>query len=68
MQAGFTSAMTNILEVFDPTTTNWTTRAPMPTTRGGINGIAANGCFFVFGGEGPKWKLRVRFQPSRSRQ
>jgi hypothetical protein len=25
----------------------------MPTTRGGINGIAANGYFFVFGGEGP---------------
>jgi len=53
LQAGFTSAMTNILEVFDPTTTNWTTRAPMPTTRGGINGIAAHGYFFVFGGEGP---------------
>jgi len=53
LQAGFTSAMTNILEVFDPATTNWTTRAPMPTTRGGINGIAANGYFFVFGGEGP---------------
>jgi len=53
LQAGFTSAMTNILEVFDPATTNWTTRAPMPTTRGGINGIAANGNFFVFGGEGP---------------
>jgi N-acetylneuraminic acid mutarotase len=50
---GFTSAMTNLLEVFDPATTSWTTRAPMPTTRGGINGIAANGHFFVFGGEGP---------------
>ncbi len=34
VQAGFASAMTNILEVFDPATTNWTTRAPMPTTRG----------------------------------
>ena len=25
----------------------------MPTTRGGINGIAAKGYFFVFGGQGP---------------
>ena len=51
--AGFTSPMTNILEVFDPATSTWTTGAPMPTTRGGINGIAVNGCFFVWGGEGP---------------
>src|SRR5262245_22550188 len=53
LQAGFTSTMTNILEVFDPEANQWATRAPMPTTRGGINGIAANGYFFVFGGEGP---------------
>jgi len=53
IQAGFTSAMTNILEVFDPGTGQWATRAPMPTARGGINGIAVDGCFFVWGGEGP---------------
>ena len=51
--AGFTSAMTNVLEVFDPEAGAWSTRAPMPTTRGGNNGLAASGCFFVFGGEGP---------------
>ncbi|HEU0010873.1 MAG TPA: kelch repeat-containing protein [Verrucomicrobiae bacterium] len=51
--AGFTSAMTNVLEVFDPATAMWSTRAPMPTTRGGVNGIAVNDCLFVFGGEGP---------------
>lgn len=51
--AGFTTPMTNILEVFDPMTGMWSTRAPMPTTRGGINGIALDGCFFVWGGEGP---------------
>ena len=51
--AGFRSAMTNALEVYDPATDRWATRAPMPTTRGGINGIAANGCLHVFGGEGP---------------
>ena len=53
LAAGFTSAMTNILEVYNPATRQWSTRAPMPTVRGGINGIAANGAFYVFGGEGP---------------
>lgn len=53
IQAGFTSAMTNVLEVFDPAAGQWTTRASMPTTRGGINGIAVDGRFFVWGGEGP---------------
>jgi N-acetylneuraminic acid mutarotase len=53
LAAGFTSDMTNVLEVFEPTNNMWSTRAPMPTTRGGINGIAVDGCFFVFGGEGP---------------
>jgi N-acetylneuraminic acid mutarotase len=51
--SGFTSTMTNVLEVFDPAAGRWSTRAPMPTTRGGINGIVADGCFFVWGGEGP---------------
>jgi len=53
IEAGFGSRMTNVLEMFDPATGLWTTRAPMPTTRGGINGIAVDGCFFVWGGEGP---------------
>ena len=53
IQAGFNSPMTDILEVFDPGTSLWATRAPMPTTRGGINGIAVDGRFFVWGGEGP---------------
>jgi N-acetylneuraminic acid mutarotase len=51
--AGFTSTMTNVLEVFDPIANSWTTRASMPTTRGGINGIAVGDRFFVWGGEGP---------------
>jgi len=51
--AGFTSAMTNVLEVFDPAINSWTTLAPMPVAHGGINGITANGNFFVWGGEGP---------------
>jgi N-acetylneuraminic acid mutarotase len=50
---GFGDPMTNIVEVFDPATNRWRTNAPMPTTRGGINGIVVNGCLFVWGGEGP---------------
>jgi N-acetylneuraminic acid mutarotase len=51
--AGFTSAMTNVLEIFDPVAGTWSARAPMPTVRGGINGIAVGTRFFVWGGEGP---------------
>jgi hypothetical protein len=51
--AGFTSQMTNVHEVFDPVAGTWSTRAPMPTTRGGINGIAVGERLFVWGGEGP---------------
>jgi hypothetical protein len=51
--AGFTSPMTNVLEVYDPVANGWSTRAPMPTVRGGINGIAVSDRFFVWGGEGP---------------
>ncbi len=50
--AGFSSELTNILEVFDSTTNTWTSEAPMPTTRSGINGIVADGCLHVWGGEG----------------
>jgi N-acetylneuraminic acid mutarotase len=53
IEGGFNSRMTNVLEMFDPVSGQWSTRAPMPTTRGGINGIAVDGCFFVWGGEGP---------------
>jgi N-acetylneuraminic acid mutarotase len=44
--------MTNVLEVYAPASGAWTRAAPMPTTRAGINGIAASGCFYVWGGEG----------------
>jgi N-acetylneuraminic acid mutarotase len=50
---GFTSQMVAALEMFDPATGAWTNRAPMLEPRGGVNGIAIDGCFFVFGGEGP---------------
>jgi N-acetylneuraminic acid mutarotase len=51
-EGGFNSPVTDVVEVFDPATRAWSTVAPMPTRRGGINGIAAYGCLHVFGGEG----------------
>jgi N-acetylneuraminic acid mutarotase len=50
--SGFQSEMTDALEVFDPATNSWTSQAPMPTVRGGLNAAVVNGCLHVFGGEG----------------
>jgi hypothetical protein len=35
------------LEVFDPALGIWSTKAPILQNRGGINGIAVNGNFFI---------------------
>jgi N-acetylneuraminic acid mutarotase len=40
-------------EVFNPQTRSWTTAAPMLRGRSGMNGVAARGCFHVWGGEAP---------------
>ena len=40
-------------EVFDPQTQTWTTAAPMLRGRSGMNGVVAQGCFHVWGGEAP---------------
>jgi N-acetylneuraminic acid mutarotase len=48
----FSSPMTDSLDVYDPVAATWTSRASMPRPRGGVNGVAAHGCFFVWGGEG----------------
>ena len=40
------------LDRFNPETGLWEELAPMPRPRGGVNGVAAFGCFFVWGGEG----------------
>ena len=51
-EGGFRSQQTDAVEVFDPKTNQWSKRRSMLRPRGGVNGIAANGCFHLFGGEG----------------
>lgn len=50
---GYRSEASAALEVYDPATGEWSAAAPLPRPRSGINGIAARGCFHVWGGEGP---------------
>lgn len=50
--AGFSSVITDVVEVFDTQTNTWTDGNHMPTQRSGHNAIVANGCLHVFGGEG----------------
>ena len=44
--------MTDSLDVFDPAGGGWAPAAPMLRPRGGVNGVAALGGLFVWGGEG----------------
>ena len=41
-EGGFRSERTDVVEVFDPQTNQWSKRRPMLRPRGGVNGIAAN--------------------------
>jgi hypothetical protein len=52
-QADGTLQQVNVstLEVFDPRSNTWTTRAPMPQARGGLAAAAHGGKLYVFGGE-----------------
>ncbi len=53
LEAGFQSAATAVLDVFDPRTGTWGVAANMPRPRSGFNGVVAFGCFHAWGGEGP---------------
>src|SRR6185503_10816232 len=46
------SPRTDALDVYDPIAKTWTPKKAMRRPRGGVAGVAAYGCFFVFGGEG----------------
>jgi N-acetylneuraminic acid mutarotase len=48
---GFRSEQTAAHEVYDPVTRTWGIAAPMLRPRSGINGVIAEGCFHVWGGE-----------------
>lgn len=50
---GYNSEASAALEAYDPATGRWESHASMPRPRSGVNGIAARGCFHVWGGEGP---------------
>jgi N-acetylneuraminic acid mutarotase len=51
LEGGFQSAKTAVMEAYDPRTKTWSVAAPMLKPRSGINGVIANGCFHVWGGE-----------------
>ena len=50
---GLSPVKSDAHEVFDPQTRTWTTAAPLPSARSGMNGVLARGCFHVWGGESP---------------
>jgi N-acetylneuraminic acid mutarotase len=52
MGGSFSSPLTDSLDIFDPAAGEWSQGAPMLRPRGGVNGIAVFGCFYVWGGEG----------------
>src|SRR3970040_2386840 len=43
----------DVNEEYDPKLDKWTSKAPMPSKRGGIVGASLNETVLVFGGEGP---------------
>jgi N-acetylneuraminic acid mutarotase len=47
----FVDPQTAVHEVYDPATRTWSSAAPMLRPRSGINGVLAQGCFYVWGGE-----------------
>jgi uncharacterized protein (TIGR03437 family) len=52
--AGGAGPFVNTVYEYDPETAAWTTRAPMPTARGGGAGAVVNGRIYVAGGRPPR--------------
>jgi len=50
--AGFESPTLDVAEVYDVPSGAWSTVAPLPRPRGGINAVVAHDLVHVFGGEG----------------
>src|SRR5262245_6461817 len=49
---GVGSEMTDILEIYDPSTNSWTSGASLLSPRAGVTAAVANGCLYLIGGEG----------------
>jgi hypothetical protein len=49
--SGFSSPQTGVHEVYDPALNSWTTAAPLPMPRSGMNSVVAHGRLHVWGGE-----------------
>jgi len=41
----------NLVQAYDPASDSWTTKAPMPTARSGLNTANLNGIIYAAGGE-----------------
>ena len=48
----FGDPRTDALDMFDPAAGAWVSKKPMLRPRGGMSGVVAYGCFYVYGGEG----------------
>jgi N-acetylneuraminic acid mutarotase len=59
---GAISAHTRRVDAFDPATSAWTARAPMPTSRAGFAAAVARDRVAVAGGEGNAWAASGVFQ------
>ena len=46
------SEMTDVVEIYDPSTNAWSRSTPMLAPRAGMASVVANGCFYAIGGEG----------------
>jgi N-acetylneuraminic acid mutarotase len=49
---GFGSPRPDSVDIYNPETNSWSSGMPMLRERGGLNGVVAYGCFYVWGGEG----------------
>jgi N-acetylneuraminic acid mutarotase len=52
----------NLVQVYDPAADAWSTRAPMPTARSGLNTASLNGVIYAAGGEAQDEKSLSAFR------
>ena len=47
---GGLTILTDVVEAYDPVGNSWSTKAPVPTTRGAATSAVVNGMIYVIGG------------------